>query len=233
MTDHDVLVDELLSIEWGTRFESFSVRDRRILHGFNAFGWQLGNRSFFRSRSRLHVGADTELSHAGTEALELAAITLRQSWQPNDLGCHERVVDILRRNVADGPERTATEALLDELDRSFRAARSSELMAFVDPEDLKQVGTPGSRMPRTVKALTADEVLDDWLHGKVVHSGDSKKAAAIALWPAPSYEWSVIKAVTSITRAVLTTHVVVRGALGILHEDWRVRTGPGITTTTA
>ena len=231
MTDYDVLVDELLSIEWGSRFESFSAKERRILEGFNTFAWQLGNRSFFRSRSRLHVGVSTELSHAGTEALELAGMTLRQSWQPKDPGCHERVIDILRRNVSDSPTWTRTEALLDEFHKGFCAARSSELMTFVDPEDLKQVGTPGSRMPRTVKALTAAEVLDDWLHGVVVHSSDPKKAAAVALWPAPSYEWSVIKAVTSITRAVLATHVVVRGALGVLYEDRRVRTGPGVTAT--
>jgi hypothetical protein len=230
MRDYDDLIDELLSIEWGSRFESFSGRDRRILSGFNRFGWQLGNRAFFRSSAHLQVAATTTLTHAGTEALELAAITLRQSWQPKDVANHNRVLDILRANVAEDEDGAHTRRLLDELGDRFAAARAETLMKFVDPEDLKQIGTPGSRMPRVVKELGADEVLDDWLHGCVVH-GDPGKALAVARWPRTSYEWSAIKAVSRITRAVLATHVVTRGALGVLLEDHRAKAGPGITAT--
>jgi hypothetical protein len=118
---------------------------------------------------------------------------LRQSWQPKDVSNHERALGILRANVADDEDGAHTRQLLDELDDRFASARAETLMQFVDPEDLKRSGTPGSRMPRVVKELTADQVLDDWLHGCVVH-GDPAKALAVALWPRPSHEWSVIKA---------------------------------------
>jgi hypothetical protein len=58
-----------------------------------------------------------------------------------------------------------------------------------------------------------------------------KKAAAVADWPAHQYEWSVVKAVRGIARVVLATHVIVRAALGVLDEDRRVTTGPGVTAT--
>jgi hypothetical protein len=230
MRDYDDLTDELLSIEWASRFESFTDRERRILGSFNEFGWQLGNRAFFRSPAQMQMAETVMLTHAGTEALELAAITLRQSWQPNDIANHERVLHILRGKVDEDEDGAHTRRLLDELDARFAATRAAKLMGLVDPVDLKQVGTPGSRMPRIVQHITADEVLDDWLHGCVVH-GDPVKAAAVARWSPSAYEWSIIKAVRGITRAVLATHVVTRGALGELLEDRRVTSGPGITAT--
>ena len=95
MADFDVFVDDLLAVDWVPRFESFTTRERRILDGFVDFGWLLGNRSFFRSVIRLQVAAETRLDHAGTEALELAATTLRQTWQRADLARHDRVIATL------------------------------------------------------------------------------------------------------------------------------------------
>lgn len=230
MRDYEDLTAELLSIEWASRFETFTDREQRILGGFNEFGWQLGNRVFFRSPAQIQMAEAVTLAHAGTEALELAAVTLRQSWQRNDLANHGRVLKILRSRVDEDEDGAHTRRLVDELAARFAAARAARLMGLVDPEDLKQVGTPGSRMPLIVRHITADEVLDDWLHGCVVHS-DPVKAAAVARWSPSTYEWSIIKAVHGITRAVLATHVVTRGALGELLEDRRVTSGPGVTAT--
>ncbi|HEX8102143.1 MAG TPA: hypothetical protein VF533_06005 [Solirubrobacteraceae bacterium] len=211
---------DLLDTDWGSRFESFSARELRILRGFNDFGWQLGNRSFFRSTARLTVGAETELDHAGTEALELAATTLRQAWQRNDVGNHDRVLDILRER-ATGAEKDETLAVLNELASRFEETRSQPLMAFVNDDDLR-----AGRWPRREKDVTAAEVLDNWLHGTRVHL-DPPKAAAVKRWSPAQYEWSVIKATTRLTRVVLATHVVVRGALGVLDEDRRTISGSG------
>jgi hypothetical protein len=82
-----------------------------------------------------------------------------------------------------------------------------------------------------VAHVTAAQVLDDWIHGIVVHTVP-KKAEAVEVWSPAQYEWEVIEAVAGLTRIVLATHVVVRGALGVLDEDHRVTSGPGITATT-
>lgn len=219
--------DELLDVDWEPRFESFTAREQRRLDGFNTFGWRLGNRSFFRSPARLHVGAETRLDHAGTEALENAATTLRQTWQAKDLTNHEKVVGVLRERVTDGDGRGHTLGVLDELDRRFADALADPRMTFVDAEDLR-----AGRWPRVVENVTAAQVFDDWLHGIVVHTAP-KKAEAVAVWSPAQYEWEVVMATTRITRVVLATHVVVRGALGVLHEDRRLTSGPGVTATTA
>ncbi len=54
-TDIGELADHLLSIEWGSRFESFATKETAFLARYNDFGWLLGNRSFFREPSRLSV----------------------------------------------------------------------------------------------------------------------------------------------------------------------------------
>ena len=225
--DMDELIDELLAVDWGSRFESFRARELRILNGFNDFGWRLGNRSFFASSCRLHIGDGIQLDHAGTEALELAGVTLRQSWQRKDLVNHERVVKLLRERAANGVDYAQTIALLDDLDRRFAAALAEPMMTFVDAEDLR-----AGRWPKVVEHVTAADVLDNWLHGGVVHL-DPKKAAAMKVWSSAQYEWSAIKATTRIAQVVLATHVVVRGALGVLDDDRRVTSGPGVTATTS
>lgn len=222
-----VLVGKLLSTAWGSRFEPFTPRELRILNGFNDFGWQLGNRSFFASPCRIHVGTETRLEHAGTEALELAGITLRQAWLPKDVGHHGRVLRILRKRVADGDDHADTLMILDDLERRFGAALAEPLMTLVDADDLR-----ARRWPKVVAEITAAEVLDSWLHGTVVHL-NPEKAAAVKRWSPVQYEWTAIKATTSLTRIVLATHVVVRGALGVLEQDRRAASGPGITATAA
>lgn len=96
-------------------------------------------------------------------------------------------------------------------------------MTFVDAEDLG-----AGRWPRVVEHVTAAHVLDDWLHGIVVRTVP-KKAEAVEVWSSAQYEWAVVMATTRITKVVLATHVVVRGAL---NEDRRVTAGPGVTGTT-
>jgi hypothetical protein len=219
-------IDELLDIDWKLRFEPFTSRDERRLEGFNTFGWRLGNRSFFRSAARLHVGTETRLDHAGTEALENAATTLRQTWQAKDLANHAKVVDVLRARAA-GDDREHTLSVLDELDRRFVDALAEPRMTFVAAEDLR-----AGRRPRVVAHVTAEQVLDDWLNGIVVHTVPAK-AKAVDVWSSAQYEWEVAKAAIKLSHVVLATHVVVRGALGVLHEDRRVASGPGITATTA
>jgi len=220
MPDYHALFDELLSIEWSSRFESFDARERRILTGFNDFGWQLGNRSFFHTPIRFHMGSAVTLTHAGTEALELAATTLRKSWLPKEIANHERAIKILRGRICADEDGAQTARVLDTLEANFCAARAEELMTLVDPEDLKLIGTPNARLPRTIQAISAEMVLDDWLHGIVVH-GDPRKADAVARWSPSAYEWSAVKAVCSITEAVFATHIVTRGAMGVLLEDRR------------
>jgi hypothetical protein len=224
--DLDVVIAELLTVDWVSRFESFAARELRILNGFNEFGWRLGNRSFFASPSRLHVGDETHLNHAGTEALELAGVTLRQSWQPKDLVNHERVIKLLRERAADGVDQPGTLAFLDDLDRRFASALGEPMMTFVDADDLA-----AGRWPKVIEHVTAADVLDNWLHSGVIHL-DLKKAAAMKVWSSTQYEWSALKATTRIARVVLATHVVVRGALGVLDQDRRVTSGPGVTATT-
>lgn len=224
--DLDVLIDEMLTIDWGSRFESFSDRDLRFLNGFNDFGWQLGNRAFFRSPSSLRIGLGTQLDHAGTEALEIAGVTLRQSWQAGDLVNHERIVKILRSNVVEGVDHADTVALLDDLASRFAAALAEPMMNFVDGEDLV-----AGRWPRIIEHVTAADVLSNWLYGGVIHR-DPKKVAAMQVWSPAQYEWSAIKATTRIARVVLATHVLVRGVLGVLEVDRRSMSGPGVTATT-
>ena len=223
--DLHAFTDELLDVDWEPRFESFNRREQLALDGFNTFGWRLGNRWFFRAPARLHLGAQTRLDHAGTEALENAATTLRQAWQPKDLVNHTKVVGVLRDRAV-GDDRDHTVGVLDELDRRFTAELAEPRMTFVDADDLR-----AGRWPRVVAHVTAAQVLDDWLHGIVVHTVP-KKAEAVEVWSPAQYEWEVIEAVAGLTRIVLATHVVVRGALGVLDEDRRVTSGPGITATT-
>jgi len=167
------------------------------------------------SRDRFCLRSDTEL--------ELAAITLRQAWQKGDTP-HEKVTAILRGR-ATGEDRDETVEMLDALDALFDARRGETLMSFVDGEDMD-----AGRWPKTIRDITAAEVLDHWTNGTSVHLSP-KKAAAAAACPAHQYEWSVVKAVTRLARVVLATHVIVRGALGVLGEDRRVTTGPGVTAT--
>lgn len=223
--DLHAFTDGLLDVDWESRFESFNRRERLRLDGFNTFGWRLGNRAFFRFPARLHVDDETRLDHAGTEALENAATTLRQVWQPKDLVNHTKVVAVLRERAA-GDDRAHTLDVLDELDRRFAEALAEPRMTFVDAEDLR-----AGRWPRVVEHVTAAQVLDDWLHGIVVHTVP-KKAEAVEVWSSAQYEWEVVMATTRITKVVLATHVVVRGALGVLDEDRRVTSGPGVTATT-
>lgn len=225
--DLHALIDELLDVDWEPRFESLTPREERRLDAFNTFGWRLGNRSFFRSPARLHVGTETRLDHAGTEALENAATTLRQTWQAKDLTNHAKVVDVLRRRAAGGDDHDHTFSVLNELDQRFVDALAEPRMTFVDADDLR-----AGRWPRVVAHVTAAQVLDDWLHGIVVHTVPVK-AEAVDVWSPAQYEWEVAKATIKLSRIVLATHVVVRGALGVLHEDRRVTSGPGITATTA
>jgi hypothetical protein len=217
------LTDALLAIEWGPRFESFTAKEVAFLGRYNDFAWLLGNRSFFREPARLSITASTTLTHAGTESLELAAITLRQAWQKGDTP-HEKMLTYLRGR-ATGEHRDETVELLDALDAHFDDRRGETLMSFVDGADLD-----AGRWPKTIQDITATEVLDCWVNGTSVHLSP-KKAAAVAEWPAHQYEWSVVKAVTRIAKVVLATHVVVRGALGVLDEDRRVSTGVGVTAT--
>lgn len=225
--DLHALTDELLQVDWKLRFESFTPREKRRLAGFNTFGWRLGNRSFFRSSARLHVGTETRLDHAGTEALENAATTLRQTWQAKDLTNHAKVVEVLRERAVEGDDRDHTLSVLDELNRRFTEALAEPRMTFVDAEDLR-----AGRWPRVVAHVTAAQLLDDWLHGIVVHTVPAK-GAAVDIWSPAQYEWEVSKATIRLSRVVLATHVVVRGALGVLSEDRRVTSGPGITATSA
>ncbi len=222
--DLDTLTDELLAMDWGSRFESFKARDLRRLNGFNTFGWRLGNRAFFRESTRFHFGERTTLDHAGTELLENAGTALRQTWQPKDIANHEKVLDVLREHAA-GDDRDDTIAVLDELGRRFAAELAEPRMKIVSAEDLE-----AGRWPRIVEEITADTVLDNWIHGIVVHTVPAK-AEQVQIWSPVQYEWEVVKAVTGLTRIVLATHVVVRGALGVLDEDHRVTSGPGITAT--
>lgn len=223
--DLRALTDELLDIDWKARFESFTPREKRQLDGFITFGWRLGNRVFFQSPARLHVGTEVRLDHAGTEALENAATTLRQTWQAKDLTNHTKVVEVLQGRVADGDDREHTFSVLDELERRFDEAQAEPRMTFVDAEDLR-----AGRWPRVVKQVTAAQVLDDWLHGIVVHTVPAK-AEAVDVWSLAQYEWEIAKATIKLSRIVLATHVVVRGALGVLHDDRRATSGPGITAT--
>jgi hypothetical protein len=172
----------------------------------------------------LQIAAETRLDHAGTEALELAATTLRQTWQKADLACHDRVIATLAGR-ASGPERDTTLRVLTTLSNQFEAALDAPLMDLVDHDDLM-----AGRWPRVIEHVSAQDVLDNWLNGTRVHL-NPEKAAQVAVWSASQYEWSVIRATTSIAKVVLATHVVVRGALGVLDEDRRVTSGPGITAT--
>jgi hypothetical protein len=220
------LIDGLLDIDWKPRFESLTPREERRLNGFKTFGWRLGNRSFFGSPARLQVGTETRLDHAGTEALENATTTLRQTWQAKDLTNHAKVIDVLRGRAANGDNRDHTLSVLNELDRRFGDALAEPRMTFVDAEDLR-----AGRWPRVVAHVTAAQVLDDWLHGIVVHTVPAK-AEAVDVWSPAQYEWEVAKATIKLSHIERATHVVVRGALGVLHEDRRVTSGPGITART-
>ncbi len=150
-------------------------------------------------------------------------MTLRQAWQKGDTP-HEKVTTTLRGR-ATGEHRDETVGLLDALDTLFDLRRGETLMSLVDVEDMN-----AGRWPKTIRDITATEVLDHWTNGTSVHLSPNK-AAAVAEWPAHQYEWSVVKAVRRIARVVLATHVVVRGALGVLDKDRRVTTGPGVTAT--
>lgn len=207
----------------GFEVRVLTPKEDAFLRRYNDFAWLLGNRSFFREPARLSVSASTTLTHAGTESLELAAITLRQAWQKGDTP-HEKVVMYLRGRAA-GEHVVDTVELLDALDEHFECRRGQTLMSLVDGADMD-----AGRWPKTIRDITAAEVLDCWTNGTSVHLSP-KKAAAVAEWPAHQYEWSVVKAVTRITRVVLATHVVVRGALGVLDEDRRVAAGVGVTAT--
>jgi hypothetical protein len=225
--DLHAFTDELLGVDWTPRFESFEPKERDRLIAFNTWAWRLGNRSFFQKPARLHVGAETTLDHAGTEALENAATTLRQSWQRSDLVNHDKVLGVLRGRIGVGDDRGHTAGVLEELARRFEAELAEPRMTFVDADDLR-----AGRWPRVVEHVTAAKVLDNWIHGIVVHTVP-KKAEQVEVWSAAQYEWEVVKAVTGLTRVVFATHVVVRGALGMLDEDRRITSGPGITATTA
>ena len=122
------LTDDLLAVEWGPRFESFTTKETVFLARYNDFAWLLGNRSFFREPSRLSVTASTTLTHAGTESLELAAITLVKAWQKGDTP-HEKVTAILRGR-ATGEDHDETVEMLDALDALFEARRGETLMSY-------------------------------------------------------------------------------------------------------
>jgi hypothetical protein len=187
----------------GSRFESFTSGDLRVLELYDRLCSELGKSTFFNARVMFRFGAGTELTHAGFDALRSMAMSFRQLWLQKEPAQFHRVLRVLREHTKPSNGAFDVVLVLDELGRRYKDARREVLMKHVWEGD--PFGEPK-------ETFDAERVINDWLNSGLFHT-DSEAVARVTSWSPTAYEFSVIKALHHVTGVMWELHLMVVAAL--------------------
>lgn len=207
------LFDTLASTDWRGRFDDFDETELRRLRLYDKLAHELGHSSFFSQPLTFSVKASPEeryrrLEHAGHDALRSMTMTFRQLWSNKEPARFEAIRALLRNRALPAHDRVEVVPLLDLLGSRLKQAAAGEMMKHVWKDD--PFGTP-------IEVTYARQVIDDWLYAGPFHA-DEEKIERVERWSPETYEFTLAKAIRSVSYVFWELHIVVGGALRAVEQ---------------
>ncbi|MGH2878796.1 MAG: hypothetical protein ACRDK4_04215 [Solirubrobacteraceae bacterium] len=169
-----VVLDDVIVV-----YRPFTNAESRALRGFVQDARRLGSMRFFKevpTRASLTFDNESGLGLIGTmqepedEALRAAITQFRQLYDHNEPRSFNKTISLLKRSAHEHSGNRRDEAInaLDEFIEASHQAMAGIGMAIVfeNPESGEQ------------RRMTAEKIIDAYLHGKYLHSGNDKSKVA-------------------------------------------------------
>ena len=154
-------------------YRPFTTVESHLLRRFHDGARRLGGMKFFEevpakvtiSFDR-DVGLDSQMAEPDDEALRAALTQFRQLYKPNEPHSFHQAIALLKRSVheKDGPRRDEAIAALDEFNEAKRVA-----MSGAGAEIVFKDATTGEQ-----RKMTSERIIEAYLHGQYLHSGNAK-----------------------------------------------------------
>jgi hypothetical protein len=145
-----------------------------------------------------------KLEHAGPAELRSVMMDLRQLWMQKERTHFPKVRNTLRRHALDKGSAASVEAVtqIDGIGHRYTEALNTTLMSCVDPAN--------PLVP--LKTISAKQVVADWLYSGQAH-WDEERAARVKLWSKETYDFSLTKALNSLSNVYWELDLLVQGIL--------------------
>jgi hypothetical protein len=187
------------------------VRCRRAetLRRYHELCVALGESEFFNETISFTVKSGPaershKLTHAGPAPLRSVMLDMRQLWMKGERTHLPSLRNRLRRNALAHASSASAEAVtqLDGIGGRYTEASKETMMRYADPANPMV----------SLKDVTAEQVIDDWLYAGAVH-WDEERAARVRLWSRDSYEFFLSKALYGLCDVYWELDILVQGIL--------------------